>query len=73
MFSTRFLFSSKANSFFIPPTAKIAASGGFTIAVNSEIPIIPKLEMLNVFPCISSGIIFLVFALTTKSLDSTAI
>ena len=53
---------------FMAPTAKIHASGGLMIAVNSSIPNIPRLDTVNVFPESSSKLIFLFLDLSAKSL-----
>ena len=49
---------------FAVPTAKIAASGGLMIAVNSLMPNIPKFEIEKVAPVYSSGWSFLFLYLT---------
>src|SRR5690606_12773298 len=54
----------------IPPTAKIQASGGLIIAVNSSIPNIPKLETVKVLPSQSFGCSSLFFALPPNVLVS---
>ena len=51
-----------------PPTAKMQAWGGFTTALNSVMPNIPKFDTVKVPPWNSSGLSLLSLALVARSL-----
>src|SRR3954470_22368397 len=50
--------SSTAGFFLSAPTVRIAACGGVITAVNSSMPYMPRLEIVNVPPATSGGGIF---------------
>ena len=57
----------------IPPTARIAACGGSTIAVKEWTPNMPRFETVNVLPVSSSGLRLRPRARSARSRDSAAI
>ncbi len=69
------MFPSSSTTTFGPsaPTARMAASGGLMIAVNSSMPNIPRLEMEKVLPVYSSGFSFFSRARPASSFTSRAI
>ena len=55
------------------PTARIPASGGLMIAVNSSMSNMPRLETLNVAPVYSSGASRRARARSARAFDSAVI
>jgi hypothetical protein len=55
------------------PTERIAACGGLTIASKDSMPHAPRFETVIVPPSNSSGLSFLSFARTAKSLTALEI